>query len=99
MVFVRDQDQSLCFYRDLLGFTVMADATMQNGERFVLVAPPDGSIGLTLAAPRPGSPFFDRIGQSTTVFVTDDIDTQYGEWQLRGVPVHQALTRERLGVA
>ena len=100
MVFVRDQDQSLRFYRDLLGFTVLADATMQNGERFVLVAPPDGSVGLTLVAPRIGSPSFDRIGQSTpTVFVTDDIDTQYREWQLRGVPVHRALNREEWGVA
>jgi serine phosphatase RsbU (regulator of sigma subunit)/predicted enzyme related to lactoylglutathione lyase len=100
MVFVRDQDRSLCFYRDLLGFTVMADATLQNGERFALVAPPDGSVGLTLAAPPPGSPFFDRIGQSTpTVFVTDDIDAQYREWQLRGVPVHRALNRENWGVA
>ena len=41
-IFVRDQDQSLRFYVDQLGFEVAFDARLQSGDRWVAVAPPDG---------------------------------------------------------
>src|SRR4029077_4538142 len=41
-VFFRDQDRSLRFFVDQLGFNVAFDTRVQSGERWVGVAPPDG---------------------------------------------------------
>ena len=41
-IFVRDQDQSLRFYLDQLGFSLVGDVRLGSGERWVAVAPPDG---------------------------------------------------------
>ena len=40
-VFVRNQEQSLRFYLDQLGFRLVADTVLQSGERWLAVAPPD----------------------------------------------------------
>ena len=50
-VFVRDQDQSLRFYVDQLGFSLAFDLRSQKGQRWVGVAPPHGTAVLTLIAP------------------------------------------------
>jgi serine phosphatase RsbU (regulator of sigma subunit) len=98
MVYVRDQDRSLEFYRDRLGFTVVADYRFASGDRFVLVEPPDGTTGLALIRPRPGSPNFERIGQlGETVLVTDDIHAQYSAWRDRGVQFLRAPRQEIWG--
>ncbi len=54
-VFVRDQEQSLRFYLDQLGFRLVADTVLQSGERWLAVAPPDGDTVLALVAPAPDS--------------------------------------------
>ena len=51
IVYVRDQDRSLRFYVDRLGFRLVIDATLPSGERWIAVAPPDGSAILALVAP------------------------------------------------
>jgi serine phosphatase RsbU (regulator of sigma subunit)/catechol 2,3-dioxygenase-like lactoylglutathione lyase family enzyme len=85
-VFVRDQDASLRFYVDQLGFDVAFDARLQTGARWVAVAPPDGSAVLTLIAPSPASPDYLLIGQVTgIVFVTENVAAKYSEWRRRGV--------------
>jgi serine phosphatase RsbU (regulator of sigma subunit)/catechol 2,3-dioxygenase-like lactoylglutathione lyase family enzyme len=85
-VFVRDQDESLRFYVDQLGFEVAFDARLQTGARWVAVAPPDGSAVLTLIAPSPDSPDYLLIGQVTgIVFVTENVAAKYSEWRQRGV--------------
>src|SRR5450759_530299 len=63
-VYVRDQDQSLRFYVDQLGFDVAFDARLQSGDRWVAVAPPDGTAVLTLIAPKPDSKEYKLIGRS-----------------------------------
>ena len=67
-VFVRDQDRSLRFYVDQLGFHVAFDARLQSGERWVAVAPPDGTAVLTLVAPAPDSKEYKLIGRPTGLF-------------------------------
>ena len=52
-VFVRDQDRALRFYLDTLGFELAFDAKLYSGERWVAVAPPDGTAVLSLVAPKP----------------------------------------------
>lgn len=86
-IFVRDLDQSLQFYVDQLGFSLIFDGRHQpSGRRFVAVAPPDGAATLTLAAPEPGSEEYKLIGRSTHVaFVTEDVPAKFREWRGRGV--------------
>src|SRR5258708_3651872 len=85
-VYVRDQEESLRFYVDRLGFEVPFDARLQSGVRWVAVAPPDGSAVLTLVAPKPGSKTCELIGRYTgVVFVTENVAAKYSEWRKRGV--------------
>jgi serine phosphatase RsbU (regulator of sigma subunit) len=85
-VFVRDQDESLRFYVDRLGFNLAFDARLQSGDRWVAVAPPDGSAVLTLVAPAPDSKSYQLIGRPTgIIFVAENVIAQYDEWRKRGV--------------
>src|SRR5262245_29526405 len=85
-IFVRDQDRSLRFYLDQLGFNLVYDTRLQSGERWVAVAPPDGTAILALVAPRPESRDYKLIGRATQIaFVTDNVLAKYHEWSSRGV--------------
>jgi serine phosphatase RsbU (regulator of sigma subunit)/catechol 2,3-dioxygenase-like lactoylglutathione lyase family enzyme len=85
-VFVRDQDRSLRFYLDQLGFSLAFDVRLQSGQRWVGVAPPDGTAVLTLIAPDADSDEYKLIGRPTdVVFVTEDALATYVEWRRRGV--------------
>ena len=85
-IFVRDQDRSLRFYLDQLGFNLVYDTRLQSGERWVAVAPPDGTAILALVAAKPGSREYKLIGRATQVaFVTDNVLAKYREWSSRGV--------------
>lgn len=85
-IFVRDQDRSLRFYLDQLGFHLAFDARLQSGDRWVAVAPPDGSAILSLVVPKPNSQEYKLIGRSTqVVFVTEDVAAKFLEWSKRGV--------------
>lgn len=85
-IFVRDQDRSLRFYIDTLGFQLAFDALLQTGDRWVAVAPPDGSALLALVEPSPESADYKMIGRRTNiVFVTDNVAAKYREWTKLGV--------------
>jgi serine phosphatase RsbU (regulator of sigma subunit)/catechol 2,3-dioxygenase-like lactoylglutathione lyase family enzyme len=86
MVFVRDQESSLRFYRDQLGFELAADIESSSGERRIVLSPPDGTAMLTLVSPKVGSAEYNLIGRSTQVaFLTESVARKYEEWQKRGV--------------
>lgn len=96
-IYVRDQEQSLRFYTDQLGFDLAFDAQLQSGDRWVAVAPPDGSALLALIAPKPESREYKLIGRPTgIVFVTDDVPAKYGEWRKRGVQFQYAPRLRRV---
>src|SRR6266404_5133542 len=79
-VFVQDQDRSLRFYLDQLGFDLAFDARSPTGQRWVAVAPPDGTAVLALIAPDPDSKDYVLIGRRTeVVFVTNDVPAKYVE--------------------
>jgi serine phosphatase RsbU (regulator of sigma subunit)/predicted enzyme related to lactoylglutathione lyase len=85
-VFVRDQDESLRFYIDQLGFNLIHDHRLGPGDRWVAVAPPDGTALLALLTPKPDSDQYARIGRSKeVVFVTEDVGAKFHEWSERGV--------------
>ena len=99
-VFVRDQDVSLRFYVEQLGFSLIGDVRFESGERWVTVAPPDGSAVLSLVAPKPESKEYSLIGHCAhVVFVTDDFVGKYGEWIKRGVRFQYAPRLKRLKYA
>jgi serine phosphatase RsbU (regulator of sigma subunit)/catechol 2,3-dioxygenase-like lactoylglutathione lyase family enzyme len=96
-IFVRDQDQSLRFYLDQLGFSMVGDIRLGTGDRWVAVAPPDGSAVLSLVAPKPDSKEYGFIGRPTqVVFVTEDVVAKYGEWRGRGVRFQYAPRLKRV---
>jgi serine phosphatase RsbU (regulator of sigma subunit) len=85
-IYVRDQERSLRFYLDKLGFQVAFDAQVESGQRLVAVAPPDGTTVLTLIQPPPHSLRSQLIGRATqVVFVTENLPATYREWRSRGV--------------
>jgi len=85
-IFVRDQDRSLRFYVDQLGFSLAFDVRLQSGQRWIGVAPPDGTAVLTLLAPDLDSDEYKLIGRPTdVVFVTEDVVATYTQWRRRGV--------------
>jgi serine phosphatase RsbU (regulator of sigma subunit) len=100
-IFVRDQDQSLRFYLDQLGFNLVGDVRFGSGQRWVAVAPPDGSAVLSLVEPKPDSKAYGLIGRSTqVVFITDDVVAKFRDWRKRGVqflytPRLKQITYER----
>ncbi len=94
-VFVRDQERSLAFYRDLLGFAVAVDYS-QGAKRFVLVQPPGGNVSLALVRPE----YQARIGTSDgIVFVTVDVHAQFEIWSKLGVRFQHAPRLEQWGGA
>jgi serine phosphatase RsbU (regulator of sigma subunit)/catechol 2,3-dioxygenase-like lactoylglutathione lyase family enzyme len=96
-IFVRDQDRSLRFYLDQLGFHLAFDARLQSGDRWVAVSPPDGSAVLALIAPKAHSEQYKLIGRSTqVVFVTEDFPAKFHEWSKRGVRFQQTPRLRRI---
>ena len=86
VVFVRDLDRSLRFYVDQLGFELILDSHLSSGDRWIEVAPPDGSANLALVVPRPDQPEYNLIGGYRWIlFMTEDVDAKYKEWSERGV--------------
>jgi len=96
-IFVRDQDRSLRFYLDQLGFSLVYDTRLQSGERWVAVAPPDGTAILALVTPKPDSSEYRLIGRATQVaFVTDDVVAKFHEWSRRGVKFRRIPCLKRI---
>jgi serine phosphatase RsbU (regulator of sigma subunit)/predicted enzyme related to lactoylglutathione lyase len=86
IIFVRDQECSLRFYLDQLGFRLVVDHRFESGERWIEVAAPDGSANLALVAAKPGSEEYKLIGRDSQVFfLTEDVSAKFTEWSQRGV--------------
>ena len=99
-IFVRDQDRSVRFYVDQLGFDLAFDVRLQSGGRWVAVAPPDGTAVLTLIAPEPGSKEYELIGRQTQlVFLTEDVTAKFREWSQRGVRFQHTPRLKRMKYA
>ncbi len=87
VVFVRDLDVSKRFYMQQLGFELITEQrSLPTGERWIEVAPPDGSANLALVEPKPDQPEYKLIGGYRWVlFMTEDVQAKYKEWSERGV--------------
>ena len=96
-LFVRDQEKSLQFFRDCLGFSVALDHASEFG-RWVMVAPPDGTARICLVAPSLDSEERELIGKARLiVFLTDNIEAKHREWKERGVHFDRAPEKSPFG--
>src|ERR1700761_1054073 len=85
-VYVRDQERSLRFYVDQLGFRAAYDFRLPSGERWLAVSPPDGTAMISLVVPDSSTEECGLIGRETQIsFVTEDISAKFEEWRERGV--------------
>ena len=90
MVPSTDQDRSIEFYVESLGFEKRTDTPFGNGYRWVEVFPPSGTTGIALAPPREGDPTGIQTGISLR---TDDIDATYEHMKSAGVDVDAEVMR------
>jgi catechol 2,3-dioxygenase-like lactoylglutathione lyase family enzyme len=85
-----DQDRSIDFYVEALGFEKRTDVPFGDRYRWVEVYPPSGTTGIALAPPRPGDPPAVQTGITLT---TEDIDAAHAELGSRGVDVDAEVSR------
>ena len=85
-----DQDRSIEFYVDKLGFEKRTDIPFGGSYRWVEVYPPDGATGIALAPPREGDPVGIQTGISLK---TDDIGATHAQLKSEGVDVDAEISR------
>ncbi len=90
-IYVKDQDRSLHFYVDQLGFELISDALLPDGTRWVAVAPSEGPTNLALISPAPGSEQHNLIGRDTqVVFLAEDTDAEVTAWRKHGMIIQES---------
>jgi len=86
IIFVRDQERSLRFFVDKLGFRVAVDHKFDDGRRWIEVSPPDGNANLGLALVDRGTDMEKLVSREARIwFITEDVNRKYNEWSSRGV--------------
>ena len=81
---VSDAERALAFYRDALGFTVVADIDMNKRQRWLQLAAPSGETMITLVT------WFERMTAGKLqgmVLEVDDLDAELAALRERGVPI------------
>jgi catechol 2,3-dioxygenase-like lactoylglutathione lyase family enzyme len=87
---VSDQDRSLEFFTEKLGFEKRTDMPYAGDMRWLEVAPPGAQSTVAIVPPREGDP----VGVETRIgFSTDDVDADHAELRERGVDVDDEVMR------
>ena len=100
---MRDYDEAIAFYTQVLGFTLVEDSNLGGGKRWVTVAPP-GSTGTNLLLAQASTPDqVAHIGNQTggRVFLflqTDDFWRDYPILKERGLNFIEEPRQEAYGV-
>ena len=89
-VVVRDYDEAIAFYTTVLGFRLVEDTALDQGKRWVVVAPPGArETGVLLArasTPAQARRIGDQTGGRVFLFlVTGDLPRDYRRLQAAGV--------------
>src|ERR1700729_2887474 len=85
-----EQDKAVAFYESL-GFEKRTDQLFGGGYRWIEVYPPEGSTGIALAPPRPGTEVVPA--ETGITLYTGDIDATHAELKSRGVDVDAEVSR------
>lgn len=91
---VTDQDRAKAFYVDVLGFEVRGDNPMGPDQRWVEVAPPGATTGLTLVT---WFPTMTPGSLKGMVLNCSDIQATYDDLAARGVSFDGPIQRESWG--
>lgn len=99
---VADYDEALGFYRDRLGFEVLADTPLDGGKRWVVVGPQGGRGARLLLARADGEEQRRAVGNQTGGRVgffleTDDFERDFSAFSARGVQFLEAPRQEPYG--
>lgn len=99
---VADYDEAIEFYRDKLGFSLLADTPLGPGKRWVLVAPPGGNGARLLLAKADGPEQLAAVGNQSggrvMLFLeTDDFAGDFARMNERGVTFLEAPRHEAYG--
>ena len=85
---VQDQDRSVAFFTDQLGFVKQFDAELTEGFRWIEVAPPGSDVSVAIVAGSDELP----IGVDTGIrFVTTDAEAEHASMTEHGVDVGELL--------
>lgn len=99
-VLVADYDEAIGFYRDMLGFALLADTPLGHDKRWVLVGA-EGGARLLLAradGPEQVARIGDQTGGRVGFFLeTDDFARDHGLYRERGVRFLEAPRVEAYG--
>jgi catechol 2,3-dioxygenase-like lactoylglutathione lyase family enzyme len=100
---VRDYDEAIAFYTQVLGFELIEDTELGDRKRWVLVAPPGSAGARVLLARAATSDQESRIGNQTggRVFLflhTDDCWRDYRALRSRGVAFEAEPRQEAFGI-
>jgi catechol 2,3-dioxygenase-like lactoylglutathione lyase family enzyme len=88
---VSDQDRSLRFYVETLGFEQRTDFTYAGGERWVEVIRPGAATAFALIPPRDAH----AAGIETRVALgSADVEADHADLRARGADVDDAILRE-----
>jgi catechol 2,3-dioxygenase-like lactoylglutathione lyase family enzyme len=88
-----DQDRAIAFYESI-GFEKRTDIAMGGGYRWVEVYPPEGSAGIALAPPPPGS---GEIVPTQTGITLDTADIEAAHAQFKALEVDVDAEVSRMG--
>ena len=96
---VRDYDEAIAWYRDVLGFDLVEDAVMGAGKRWVVVSPPGARETRLLLARAANDAQAAAVGAQTggRVFLflhTDDFARDYARYSEKGVRFVEPQPRE-----
>ncbi|MGW1072290.1 VOC family protein [Streptomyces sp. NPDC002537] len=102
-VVVRDYDEALAFYVDVLGFRLLEDTRLDDGKRWVVVGPPGARETAVLLARAVGGEQEARIGDQTGGRVgwflnTDAFERDYERMRAAGVVFEETPRREPYGM-
>ncbi|MEU1819793.1 VOC family protein [Streptomyces roseifaciens] len=99
---VRDYDEAIAFYCDSVGFELLEDTRIDDGKRWVVVAPRGARESAILLARAVTGEQADRVGDQTGGRVgwflnTDAFDCDYARMRAAGVVFEEAPRNEPYG--
>jgi lactoylglutathione lyase len=93
ILYVRDQQRSLAFYTDTLGWEKRTDAIMSDGTRWLDVAPPRARTRVALIVPQDGY-VFPPMAAAPCTLTTEDAEATFHDLKGRGVEVTEPVVEQ-----